>query len=289
MRIHYGESMTKVSYYLPLAKAAEENGYVGFSIPDSLIYPEQSDTQYTYTDDGGRTFLENKPFIETFTLATAVGIATERLELVTNVLKMPVRPPLYTAKLAASIAVLTDNRLVLGAGTSVWPEDYAAMGVPYEKRGARFDECIEIIRGLTAGGYFEHHGQFYDLPSVKLNPVPSKPIPILIGGHSDPALRRGARNDGHMFTGGDLDMLTERTAKLFAFRKEQGTEGRPFRVFTTAFGYPSRDLIARYADLGITDLVVAFRNVYAVEEDAQPLNEKLDIMKRFADEVIAKL
>ena len=161
MRFHYAEAMTAVSNYIPLAQAAEANGYSGYVIPDSLIYPKASDTEYSYTEDGGREFLENKPFIESFIMATAIGTATQKLEMTTNVVKLPVRPavfglrgapPLYSAKLASAIAALTNNRFNLGVGLSVWPEDYKAMGVDFAKRGKRFDECIDIVRGLCAGG-----------------------------------------------------------------------------------------------------------------------------------------
>jgi len=288
MRFHYAESMTPIANYIPLAQAAEANGYSGFTISDSLIYPKASGTEYSYTEDGGREFLENKPFIESFILATAMGVATKTLEMTTNVVKLPVRPPLYSAKMAASIAALTNNRFNFGVGLSVWPEDYKVMGVDYAKRGKRFDECIAIVRGLCAGGYFEFHGEFYDLPPVKINPVPTKPLPILIGGHSDAALQRAARNDGWMFAGGKPGELEGLLVKLDQFRKEAGTANAPFRIFATAMGEIGEDSVKRSKDLGITDMVVVFRNLYAVEEDHQPLAEKIDDLKRFADTVIAK-
>lgn len=289
MRYHYAEAMTAVANYLPLARAAEELGFAGFTMPDSLIYPKASNTAYSYTDDGGREFLENKPFVESFILATAIGAATSRLELTTNVVKLPVRPPLYSAKLAASVAAITGDRFNLGVGLSVWPEDYAAMGVDYARRGKRFDECLEIVRGLCAGGYYEFHGEFYDIPPVKLNPVPGKPLPILIGGHSDAAFKRAARFDGFMFAGGGPDELAGPIAAIQAAREEAGTRDRPFRIFATAMGDFSADMIKRMEDLGVTDMPVAFRNLYAVEEDSQPLADKVDDMKRFADTVIAKV
>ncbi|NIJ15569.1 alkanesulfonate monooxygenase SsuD/methylene tetrahydromethanopterin reductase-like flavin-dependent oxidoreductase (luciferase family) [Sphingobium vermicomposti] len=283
--------MTPISNYIPLAQAAEANGYAGFTIPDSLIYPQGSDTEYSYTEDGGREFLENKPFIESFILATAIGVATKTLELTTNVVKLPVRPPLYSAKLASSIAALTGDRFNLGVGLSVWPEDYAAMGVPFAKRGKRFDECIAIVRGLCAGGYFEFHGEFYDLPSVKLNPVPGKPLPILIGGFSDAALKRAAHNDGFMYAGGNggTDQLSAMIDKIDGYRAEAGTQNKPFRLFATAMGEIDVDAVKRHEDLGVTDMPIAFRNLYAVEEDRQPLADKMDDLKRFADDVIAKI
>lgn len=289
MRFHYAESMTAVANYLPLARAAEDMGFAGFTIPDSLIYPKASDTSYSYTQDGGREFLENKPFVESFILAAAIGAATTRLELTTNVVKLPVRPPLYSAKLAASVAAITGDRFNLGVGLSVWPEDYAAMGVDYARRGKRFDECLEIVKGLCGGGYFEFHGEFYDIPPVKLNPVPSKPLPILIGGHSAAAFKRAAHFDGFMFAGGGPDELAGPIVEIRKARDEAGTAGKPFRIFATAMGDFSADTIGRLEALGVTDMPVAFRNLYAVEEDTQPLAEKIDAMKRFADTVISKV
>lgn len=288
MKFHYAESMTPVANYLPLARAAEEHGYAGFTISDSLIYPKASDTSYSYTEDGGREFLENKPFIESFILAAAMGAATTTLELTTNVVKLPVRPPLYSAKLASSIAALTGDRFNFGVGLSVWPEDYAAMGVPYAKRGKRFDECIAIVKGLCAGGYFEFHGEFYDLDPVKLNPVPTKPLPILIGGHSDAAFKRAAHHDGFLFAGSTPEMLEECIGKINAARAEAGTTAKPFRIFATAMGEITLDTVKRLEDLGVTDMPVAFRNLYAVEEDTQTMAEKLRDMARFADAIIAK-
>ena len=288
MHFHYGESMTRPEYYVPLARAAEQAGFDGITIPDSLCYPRRSDTRYSYTDDGGRQFLENKAFPETFMLAGALSAVTERLELTSNVIKLPVRPPVYSAKLAATLATLSGNRFNFGVGLSVWPEDYDVMGVPWDRRGKRFDECIAIVRGLTAGGYFEFHGEFYELPPIKLNPVPSRPIPILIGGHSDAALRRAANNDGWLFAGGGVEAMRPLLARLHAYREASDVAGA-FRIFAAEMGDFDLDTVKRYEDAGVTDLIVVFRNLYAVEEDRQPLEEKVDDLNRFADGVLAKL
>jgi alkanesulfonate monooxygenase SsuD/methylene tetrahydromethanopterin reductase-like flavin-dependent oxidoreductase (luciferase family) len=287
VRFHYAESMTPVGNFIPLARAAEANGYAGFAIPDSLIYPKASDTAYSYTADGGREFLENKPFVESFILATAIGAVTTTLEITTNVVKLPVRPPLYAAKLASSIAALTNDRFNFGVGLSVWPEDYKVMGVDYAKRGKRFDECIAIVRGLCAGGYFEFHGEFYDLPPVKLNPVPSKPLPILIGGHSDAAFKRSAHNDGFIFAGGGPEQLKPMLDAINGHRADAPPSDIPFRIFASSLGEVTLDMAKRMTDLGVTDMLVAFRNLYAVEEDTQPLQDKIDDLKRFADKVIS--
>ena len=286
MRFHYAESMTPIVNLLPLAKDIEAHGYAGYMIPDSLFYPEQSDSKYTYTADGDRRFLENKPFVESFILASAMGAITTTLELTTFVVKLPVRQPIYAAKLATSIAALTNNRFNFGVGLSVWPEDYAAMGVPYEERGKRLDECIDIVRGLSSGQYYDHKGAFYAFDKLKLNPAPTKPLPIMIGGHADPALKRAARHDGWLHAGGgDLDAMLK---KLAAYRAEAGTANKPFRTFVIDMDAFTLDGVKRLEDKGVTDVIVGFRNSYAMEEDTQPLQEKIDALRGFADSVIAK-
>jgi len=199
MRFSYAESMCDPSHYLPLAVAADACGWSSFCVPDSICYPEVSDSTYPYTPDGNREFLEGKPFIEPFSLIPAMGAVTENLRFTTFVMKLPIRNPTLVAKSAASVAVLTGNRFGFGVGLSPWPEDFVVTGSQWKARGARMDEMIEIIRGLCTGEYFEFHGVHYELPSIKICPVPTEPLPILIGGHAEPALRRAARiGDGWM-------------------------------------------------------------------------------------------
>ena len=288
VRFHFAESMTNPDYFIPLAKAAEANGFSGTLIPDSIAYPEHSDTKYSYNSDGSREFLENKPFIESFILAAAMGAVTEKLELTTNVVKLPIRPPVYSAKLAASLAALTHDRFNFGVGLSVWPEDYEILGLPYEKRGKRFDECIEIVKGLCAGGYFEFHGEFYDIRSIKINPVPRKPLPILIGGHSEQAFKRAAAHDGFLVAGGGIDVVRPIAQSLRRYREELGTLEKPFRLFAPFMPDMNADIYSEYLELGVTDFITGFRDPYRNEPDSQPLQEKLDIMKMFADAVIGK-
>ncbi|ACY96833.1 Luciferase-like monooxygenase [Thermomonospora curvata DSM 43183] len=290
MRFSYAEAMTDPSYYLPLAQAAEAAGYASFTVADSLVYPRESDATYPYTADGSREFLEDKSFIEPFSLIAAMGAVTSKIRFTPFVLKLAVRPPVLVAKQASSVAFLTGNRLALGVGLSPWPEDFAVMGVPWERRGRRMDEAIEIVRGLTAGGYFEYHGEFFDLPPVKMSPVPTEPIPILIGGHSEAALRRAARlGDGWMHGGGDpaeLDALLTRLAEL---RAAEGTADRPFEIHVISPEAYSVDGVKRLADKGVTDVIVGFRNPYVKGPDTQPLAKKIEHLERFAESVIAKV
>ena len=290
MRFCYAESMTDPSYYAPLARAAEEAGYDSMVVPDSICYPERAGSRYPFNPDGTREFLEDKPFLEPFSLIPALGAVTGRLRFVTFVLKLPVRSPVLVAKQATSTAVLTGNRLVLGVGTSPWREDYEVLGVPWERRGRRMDEALAIVRGLSAGGYFEYHGEIFDLAPVKIAPVPSEPIPILIGGHADAALRRAARvGDGWLHGGGGPGQLPGLLARLAEFRRHEGTAGRPFEVHVISVDAYSADGVRRLEEQGVTDVIVGFRWPYETGPDVEPLPEKLAKLRQFADTVIAEV
>jgi probable F420-dependent oxidoreductase len=290
VRFSYAESMTDPSFYAPLARAAEEAGYDSMVMPDSICYPLHASGRYPYTPDGGREFLEDKPFIEPFSLIPALGAVTTHLRFVTFVVKLPVRNPVLVAKQATSTAVLTGNRLVLGVGTSPWREDYEVLGVPWADRGRRMDEELAIIRGLSAGGYFEYHGEIFDLPPVKIAPVPTEPIPILIGGHSGAALRRAARvGDGWLHGGGDPADLPGLLARLAGLRRAEGAAGRPFEVHVISMDAYSVDGVRRLEDQGVTDAIVGFRWPYQTGPDREPLTDKIAGLRRYADDVIAKV
>jgi alkanesulfonate monooxygenase SsuD/methylene tetrahydromethanopterin reductase-like flavin-dependent oxidoreductase (luciferase family) len=289
VRFSYAESMVDPSFYLPLARGAEEAGYDGMVVPDSICYPEESDSTYPFSPDHTRQFLDDKPFIEPFSLIPAMGAVTERIRFITFVLKLPMRHPLLVAKQATSVAVMTDNRLVLGVGSSPWPEDYELCDIPWQGRGRRMDEAVDIVRGLSAGGYFEYHGDVYDLQSVKLSPTPTKPLPILIGGHATPALRRAARSDGWLHGGGDPADLPGLLERLGQLREEEGTADRPFEVHVISVDAYTVDGIRRLEEQGVTDVIVGFRWPYAEGPDTEVLQTKLDNLRRFADDVMAKV
>jgi len=287
MRFSYAESMCDPTHYLPLAQAAEEAGWTSFIVPDSIGYPEVSESKYPYTPDGDRHFLEDKPFIEPFSLIPALAAVTTRLRFTTFVVKLPIRLPVLVAKSVSSVAVLSNNRFGFGVGTSPWPEDFQVTGQDWHSRGQRMDEMIEIIRGLTAGGFYEFHGRYYDIPGIKICPVPAVPVPILIGGHAEPALRRAARiGDGWMHAGSDdLEQMIRRLREL---RTQYGRERAPFEIHVISLEAYSVDGIHHLEDLGVTDVIVGFRNPYYEPMDAQTLGQKIDLLRQYADRVIAK-
>ena len=118
--------------------------------------------------------------------------------------------------------------------------------------------------------------------------VPAEPLPILIGGHGDAALRRAAQvGDGWLHGGGDPADLPGLLARLAALRREAGTESRAFEVHVISMDAYSVDGIRRLEEQGVTDVIVGFRWPYHTGPDTQPLADKLGNLRRYADDVIA--
>jgi probable F420-dependent oxidoreductase len=288
MRFTYAEAMTDPSFYLPLAQAAEAAGFDGFLVPDSICYPAESDAVYPYTPDGARDFIEDKAFLEPFSVIPAMGAVTERIRFVVSVLKLTVRHPVLVAKQAASAAVLTGDRLTLGIGTSPWPEDYEVCGVPFERRGRRADESMAVMRGLLTGDWFEFHGEIYDVPRIKQCPVPAVPLPIIVGGHAEPALRRAAQlGDGWIHGGGDGEDLPRLITRLHELRHDAGKASDPFEVHVISLDAYTVDGIRRLEELGVTDVIVGFRWAYQRGPDTEPLQTKIDNLRRYSESVVA--
>lgn len=287
MRFTYAETMCDPTFLAPLAIAAEAAGFHSLSIPDSIMFPATTDASYPYVEDGGREWLENKPMIEPMVLMAYLAGQTSRIRFTTFVVKLAVRPAVLVAKQAASIAVLSNNRLSLGVGLSPWPEDFAVLGQPWASRGARMSEQIQIIKGLMSGDYFEFHGEHLELPPIKLCPVPTASLPVLVGGHADAALRRAAQlGDGWMHGGGDPTDLPGLIERVLELRAEAHGNTDGFEIHAISLDAYSKDGIKRLQDAGVTDVVVGFRYPYTTEPDTQTLEEKITALSRFAEKMI---
>ena len=204
--------------------------------------------------------------------------------------KLPIRHPVLVAKQVTSTAVLTNNRLLLGVGTSPWPEDYVVCDVPWSGRGRRLDEQLDIIRGLGTGDYFEYHGSVFDLPAVKMSPAPS-PAGAPVDRRSPRGGTEAGRGEGRRVAarGGDPADLPGLLARLRELREEHGTADRPFEVHVISLDAYSVDGVRRLEEQGVTDVIVGFRWPYVTEQDTETLDVKLDVLRRFADDVIAKV
>ena len=273
--------------YSAIARKAEEVGFSSLGMPDSLFYPEITESDYPYMDTAAvRTVLDGVPVLDPFVAMAGMAAVTEKLRFYPAVMKVPVRQPLVLAKSLSSLAVVSGGRVSLGAGLSPWKEDFTFNGVDFERRGAIFDECLEIIRAALSGDYFEHHSEHFAIGRCKFSPVPSAPVPVLIGGHARPALRRAARlGDGWISANTDYETLQGLLATLDEMRREYGTAERvDFEIHAFDVAAHSLDDFRRLEALGVTDICVNPWNAY----DPQITREqKLAGIEAFAEHIIS--
>ncbi|MGI9288991.1 MAG: TIGR03619 family F420-dependent LLM class oxidoreductase [Pseudomonadales bacterium] len=280
--------MCDPSHYAPLAQKAEVAGFDSIAVPDSICYPKFSATKYPYTEDGGREFLENLPFMEALIAVTHMAAVTERIRFCTYVYKLAIRQAALVAKQVQSIQAFSGDRLDLGIGLSPWPEDFAIAGVPWEKRGKRLDEQIAILRGLETGEYFGFEGVCHNMPENKMCPAPGTPTRIYIGGHSEAALKRAARlGDGWACAGAETHEVESYIKRINQLREEYGTTEKDFRFWTAGQDAFSADGIERLESIGVTDVVIGFRDPFAGQPD-NLLEEKINMLEWYAGEFIKK-
>ena len=262
------------------------------TIADSIAYPFESDSKYPYTPDGNREFLDGKEIVEAFVLAGALCAVTTTLRFDMFVLKLPIRPPALVAKQAGSLAAMFDNRLGLGVGTSPWPEDYELMDVPFAKRGKRMDECIDIIKGLTTGEYFEFHGEFYDIPKTKMSPGarPSRSRSSSAATRTSRCVAQRATTAGCTAAATSAIRGTRPTTSTgsTSFARKRAGQARSRSTPMSLDAYKP-DGIKRLEDRGVTNIMVGFRMPYIVGPDPEPLENKIRSIEKYAEKVISKV
>lgn len=274
-------------HLLPLAVAAEQCGFEAMSFPDHVVHPETLDTPYPYTEDGSRRWEAFTPWVDPWVAIGACAAVTTRLRFTNNVFVLAMRNPFLAAKAVATAAVLSRGRVTLTLGVGWSKVEYRLMQQDFHTRGARTDEMIEVLGKLFSGEMVEHHGRFYDFDRLEMNPAPPSPIPIWVGGISKPALRRAARNDGWL---SDLQTSAEIAECIAAVRAERAALGRgdePLAVMASASDAFTLDGYRRLADAGVTH-VLTLPWIFS-HGNTQKLDEKLDGMRRFSDEVVKPL
>ena len=279
--------MLPPEHFLPLARAAEEAGYAGVAVPESVFFPEAVSADYPYTPDGGRFWAPETPFLDPFVAIPAMAAVTERIRFYTNVLKLGIRDPLLVAKTVSAAAALADGRVGLGVGLSWIPEEFRWLGKDMRTRGARTDEAIEIIRLVCTGEWVEFHGRHYDFDRLIVRPVPTQPVPIYVGGLSEPGLRRAARlADGWISVANTTTEIAEVAPRLEELRAEYGRGDVPFEIKALCTDVFDLDGFHRMESLGVTDAMVC--PWYFRPGDVEDLDHQVDAVRWFGEEVVAR-
>jgi probable F420-dependent oxidoreductase len=279
--------MLPPEHLLPLARAAEEAGFASAAVPESVFYPEEVSAKYPYTSDGGRFWPAETPFVDPFVAIPAMAAVTTRLRFFTNVLKLAIRDPLLVAKTVSSAAALSGGRVGLGIGLSWIPEEFAWLGKDMRTRGARTDEAIDILRLVCTGEWVEYHGRHYDFGRLMVRPAAPGPVPIYVGGLSEPGLRRAARTgDGWISVANTTEEVAGVVGRLGELRHEYGRAGEPFEIKALCTDAFDEAGFRRMAALGVTEAMVC--PWYYRPGDADSLDHQLESVAWFGEEIIAR-
>jgi probable F420-dependent oxidoreductase len=286
MRFCFALSMSPLEHFVPLARVADECGYDSVALSDHVANPQTLTTVYPYTPDGQLRWEPFTPWADPWVAIGAMAAATERLRFVTNVYVLPMRPPFAVAKAVGTAAVLSGDRVALGVGMGWMEEEFRLLEQPFRQRGRRADEMLEVLRVLWSGGWVEHLGEFYDFDRLEMSPTPAVQPPIYVGGVSEPALRRAARNDGWISDLHTTAELTEICATLRRYRAEAGRDEESFTVIASCNDAYDLDGYRRLHDAGVTHLLTLPWVFYGGYTD--DLGQRIDGLRRFADDIIAR-
>jgi probable F420-dependent oxidoreductase len=269
---------------------AEELGFDSLWGVDHLVMPQHTDSDYTLgrkpakiADDAVSGLLS--PNYEMMTTLTWVAGFTERIRLGTAVAVLPIRNPVHNARALATLDVYSGGRVVYGVGVGWLREEAEAMGMPWDRRGARSEEHIALMRTLwcAEGDLVEFHGEFHDLPAMDPEPRPvQRPIPILIGGHSDVALDRAGRiGDGWIAAQMSPERVADHWPRVVAAAERAGRDPASLQLFTSTpvrNDRPLAALLAQYQEIGVDHVQVGLHR--------SSREETLDTMRDVAENAI---
>jgi probable F420-dependent oxidoreductase len=285
-------------HVIETARAAEDLGFDAVWLFDHLFTPVGIESQYPYSRDGGYPMSADDPFFDPVALFGVLAGATQRVRLGTGVLIPAYRHPIVLGKVLATIENFAPGRLILGVGAGWMREEFDALGVPYERRGARLEEYLAALRTLWSGAPSSFEGEFYSWGEAGFLPAPTGPIPIIVGGHADRALDRAARiGDGWAIatTREQGRGLTAVAARVDYLRERLDAHGRSAETFELVYqsalwfsDHPNEKLpltgppeviaasLKELRDLGVTMVDCAvFGPAQVITETAQRFNEEV--------------
>ena len=252
-----GGSPEIVGRYVQTAEAA---GFASIWTSEHVVYFEDYAPNYPYAAGGRPPMETDTAMMEPLNLLSFIAAKTSRMRLGTGVFLLPQRNPVYTAKETSTVDVLSGGRLDFGIGVGWLREEFQAVNVPFEERGARCDEYIEILKRLWTEDVAEFSGRFYDLPACTQKPQPLQTPhpPILVGGTSKPAIRRAALlGDGWVAINLTPSEAAEKLKSLRAQRLEAGLSMDGFKSTLMAVNFPIEpEDLGRYRDAGIDQIVL---------------------------------
>lgn len=282
-----------------LSRTAEESGLDAVVAGDHIAYPEEIPSDYEYSESGEPPFDTTTPIFDVFQLFTHLAAITDEITLGTNICSVPYRHPIHLAKSCLTTHALSEGRFELGVAPGWLWSEFEALGVPFEERGARTDEFLELFERVREEEVTGFDGEFHSFDPVGFYPNPDPEIPVLVGGKSGASIRRTAEyGDGWTSIWDKPDDVREVRERIMNAWTDFEREGEPDIVVTRPIHVGTdtkmdtdrffvgeaesivEDLEA-YADAGATRINVDF---YTTDVDVQ--TEQLE---RVGDRVIDAL
>jgi len=245
---------------MEVCRRAEAAGFESVWGGEHVIMPDAIVSKYPYTPDGKIPAEPETPIPDPLIWLAFAAAAAPTLRLGTCILIVPQRNPLILAKELATLDQLSGGRVELGLGVGWMKEEFDALGVPWERRGARNDEYIEAMRALWAGPHAEYHGEFVDFEPATCSPRPvNGNIPVIVGGDSDAAVRRAARiADGYFPGEGDAEKLGQLITRVKQAAEDAGRDPQALEI-NAMFGVQMADPAAgveQMASIGVDRIMV---------------------------------
>ena len=249
-------SGSKPEIVATVASEADRLGFATLWCGEHVVMVDDSASRYPYSADGKIAVPADADWLDPLLALTFAAAHSRRIALATGILLLPEHNPLLVAKQAATIDVLSGGRFALGVGIGWSAEEFAALGVPFARRGARTSEYIAAIRAAWEQDVASFRGEFTNFDRVRVNPRPVRGghIPVIMGGTTDTALRRTASvADGWYGFNVPADEIAGRIALLTDECEKAGRNARELRI---AVSVPDAepDLLPDLAAAGVTEL-----------------------------------
>jgi probable F420-dependent oxidoreductase len=246
-------------YLHTLGPAAEERGFHSIWVAEHVVLFDTYASKYPYAADGRIPAGGENGILEPFTALAFLAASTSRIRLGTGVCLVPQRSPVYTAKDVAAVDWLSNGRFDFGVGVGWLEEEMRICGTPFERRGARCRDYLEVMKRLWIDPMSEYHGGFYTIEPCRQYPKPlQKPHPpIHFGGESDAALRRVA-DLGQGWYGFNLlpDAVPAHLKRLDAFLAKRGRKRSEIQISISPYLQPlDLDAVRRYRDTGVDQVI----------------------------------
>jgi len=258
-----------------VALEADHLGFASLWFPEHLIFPTDMSGS-PHPGDDTPPVPPSTPLYDAFAMLSYFAAKTEQIRLGTNVYLLGLRHPFAAARAIQTLDILSGGRAEVGIGAGWLRSEWTAAGLDPATRGRRLDEALAVCKRLFTEAVIEHHGEFFDFGPVMFEPKPiqSPYPPIHVGGESEAALRRAARDgDGWLGLGHTVESVAVPIARLRTLRRDYGTDEKPFEILVGG-SVETHDDVARFEDAGVTTL---FTKPWASSRKA------VEGMQRFAD------